>query len=485
MTSSMQNTFDFSPREENKLHETFKSGGFTTLVEIPTPPRSTNFETSAKLATSLTAAIELGHGFPAGIAIGDKCISVDSHGAASFADAVIPDSLRGSSVVYISGRGGCFTDAINAATETTASGFHNLVAVSGDGANAERSGKNERCPCVDSIHILNHLKRSDNQSDLFPGAVVNPFKYNKMDLLPQYFKMVKKINSGAGFILTQAGWDMMKIQELRWFLNLRDLHIPTIARLILLTRDLVERILSGDFPGVHISRDFKLILEKESRYGYQQFAASQWRRLQLQAAGCHLMGYSGVQIYGIDIPEHIPTLRAKIEEALSEFKDFREWRDAYTSHISRSDMAPFSHRYYLYKNLFDERDVSAAIKNPEPIDEPTLFEKIKHTIRKSMFSRDNLLAPDEHRLFKKIFAGCAQCDYCRLPLTQYVCPESCPKGLANGPCGGGTTDGTCELRDMPCIYAERTKIAAWLNEIDDLEERYIEHPEGAAKVKSV
>jgi methylenetetrahydrofolate reductase (NADPH) len=306
-----------------------------------------------------------------------------------------------------------------------------------------------------------------------------------MDLLPQYFKMVNKINHGAGFIVTQAGWDMMKLQEVRWFLNIRDLHVPTIARLMLLTRDLVERILSGEFPGIHISRDFKLILEKEARYGYQQFAAAQWRRLQLQAAGCHLMGYSGIQIYGIEIPEHISTLRAKVEESLNEFSDFQEWRDAYVAHISRSDMAPFSHRYYLYKNLFDERDAVSAIKTPESIDPPSFLEKSLHTLRKSMFSKDHLLAPDEHRLFKKIFAACAQCDYCRLPMTQYICPEICPKGLSNGPCGGGAADGTCELRDAPCVYAARTRIAAWLNEIDVLEERYVKHPEEAAKVKSV
>jgi len=99
-----------------------------------------------------------------------------------------------------------------------------------------------------------------------------------------------------------------------------------------------------------------------------------------------------------------------------------------------------------------------------------------------MFSKDHLLAPDEHKLSKKIFAGCPSCSYCRLPLTHYICPELCPKGLANGPCGNTRPNGNCELREKKCIHSRRAERAAWLNEIDTLEEKYIKHPEAAAKI---
>lgn len=36
--------------------------------------------------------------------------------------------------------------------------------------------------------------------------------------------------------------------------------------------------------------------------------------------------------------------------------------------------------------------------------------------------------------------GCESCGQCRLGDTLYICPETCPKGLANGPCGGTTLD---------------------------------------------
>lgn len=47
---------------------------------------------------------------------------------------------------------------------------------------------------------------------------------------------------------------------------------------------------------------------------------------------------------------------------------------------------------------------------------------------------------------------------CRLAATQYVCPETGPKGLANGACGG-TTENLCEFRDRECIHSAKYRIA--------------------------
>jgi hypothetical protein len=51
---------------------------------------------------------------------------------------------------------------------------------------------------------------------------------------------------------------------------------------------------------------------------------------------------------------------------------------------------------------------------------------------------------------------------------QYVCPQTCPKNLRNGPCGG-TNNSKCEVEDKPCIWVgvyERAKAAG---RIDDLQ----------------
>ena len=47
--------------------------------------------------------------------------------------------------------------------------------------------------------------------------------------------------------------------------------------------------------------------------------------------------------------------------------------------------------------------------------------------------------------------GCQACGNCVLSYMEYVCPQTCPKQMRNGPCGG-TYRGQCEVVDKPCIW---------------------------------
>ena len=45
------------------------------------------------------------------------------------------------------------------------------------------------------------------------------------------------------------------------------------------------------------------------------------------------------------------------------------------------------------------------------------------------------------------------CGQCELPATGYACPMTCPKQLRNGPCGGVSVDGRCEVHpDVRCVW---------------------------------
>jgi hypothetical protein len=73
----------------------------------------------------------------------------------------------------------------------------------------------------------------------------------------------------------------------------------------------------------------------------------------------------------------------------------------------------------------------------------------------------------KHRLF-----GCRMCGQCALPATAYTCPETCPKQLRNGPCGGVSAEGQCEVYpDLRCVWvvayerAERAGHAADLRRL--------------------
>ena len=52
---------------------------------------------------------------------------------------------------------------------------------------------------------------------------------------------------------------------------------------------------------------------------------------------------------------------------------------------------------------------------------------------------------------KQPLFGCQACGNCVLGHLEYVCPETCPKHLRNGPCGG-TYLGRCEVADQPCVW---------------------------------
>lgn len=83
----------------------------------------------------------------------------------------------------------------------------------------------------------------------------------------------------------------------------------------------------------------------------------------------------------------------------------------------------------------------------------------------------------ERRVKSRTF-GCRMCGQCALPSTAYSCPQSCPKQLRNGPCGGVSSEGRCEVYpDLACVWvvaydrAERTGHVADLRRL----QRPIDH----------
>jgi hypothetical protein len=59
------------------------------------------------------------------------------------------------------------------------------------------------------------------------------------------------------------------------------------------------------------------------------------------------------------------------------------------------------------------------------------------------------------RLTKGPMFDCRMCGQCVLHSTGMTCPQTCPKNLRNGPCGGVRTNGNCEvIADMPCIWVK-------------------------------
>jgi hypothetical protein len=82
------------------------------------------------------------------------------------------------------------------------------------------------------------------------------------------------------------------------------------------------------------------------------------------------------------------------------------------------------------------------------------------------------------RVTKEALFGCQMCGQCALPATGYACPMSCPKQLRNGPCGGVSAEGRCEVYpDQPCVWVlafERAAAAGHAADLDQLQ-RPVDH----------
>ncbi|MCC7105722.1 MAG: methylenetetrahydrofolate reductase C-terminal domain-containing protein, partial [Chloroflexi bacterium] len=65
--------------------------------------------------------------------------------------------------------------------------------------------------------------------------------------------------------------------------------------------------------------------------------------------------------------------------------------------------------------------------------------------------------------------GCKMCAQCALPSTVYSCPMTCPKQLRNGPCGGVSPTGTCEVYpDLQCVWVTAYERADREDRVSDL-----------------
>lgn len=329
---------------------------------------------------------------------------------------------------------------------------------------------------TESVRSL-HFIRQNPQSELFyPGAAVNANLYGAPALYSTLFKLIKKFNMGAEFAVAQAGFDMAQLDALRTYLSWRGYHQPLIARLMLLTPEKVGKITAGELPGINISDDFLQILNKELRFSESQFEAAQYRRLELQAAGCKLLGFSGIQISGIDTAEKISIAIKRISRAMKEFSSLAQWVEEYKFYMARSDIAPADEHFYLFEKLLNNTNLEDSVLPLTEFALPllSLRQRWGENLRKFFFPEADCQLPQQRSWLKKALAGCSGCRQCRLPQTFFHCPELCPKGLSNGPCGSLRSNGYCSAGNFACVHLSIWHSAERSKRCDRLENDFID-----------
>jgi len=357
-------------------------------------------------------------------------------------------------------------------------GVENILALTGDAQRTGFAGKSKPVHDLDSVLILGLIHALHEQCvpapdasripslEFFAGAVANPFKVREPDLLMQLYKLRLKVAMGAQFVITQLGYNLRKLYELKQCMVREGIgHIPVLANIYVPTKKIAHMMRDGEIAGCVIPDELIRRLQGESKALRLERAALTVAAAQdLGFAGAHLGGFGLTHKDFMTIIERASAIgsgwRGRMDELVfpwpDEFYLFPPNGDGLSDGKAEYQMNRVQPRLSLAQR-FSELAYRHFIKNSSPGARffGAKLKAAKHpdgdSWRHSLWHK--LLAPSI--LYRKVAFGCVSCGDCVQDHLNYAgCSMNrCYKELRNGPCGGSKVDGTCEVRaDRPCVW---------------------------------
>ncbi len=358
-------------------------------------------------------------------------------------------------------------------------GVENVLALTGDAQREGFQGQSKPVYDLDSVLIVwliqamregleyRRGKRTLRTTpfDFLPGAVVNPFKIGEPDQLMQFYKMELKIAVGASYIITQLGFNLRKLYELKQYMNREGLQdVPVIANVYVPTAFVARMMKQGLIAGTVATDELIERLGSESKTERLERAAN-------MVAAVKDLGFSGAHLGGFGLT-HDDFLW--ITRRAAELGD--GWKD-------RIDDLIFGYPGEFYLLPEGENGLSAGDREYQITDSTRrtrFMQTLSRQVHQRLIKEDSwgarFLAPrlgrseeggestgfwhgvvGMSRWYRKATLGCMDCGDCIQDHLNYAgCPmNGCYKNLRNGPCGGSRTDGTCEADSgVPCIWNE-------------------------------
>jgi len=333
-----------------------------------------------------------------------------------------------------------------------ASGVENVLALTGD-----KQAKAKAVFELESIGLLELIRNMNNQAYLaakpenldnvhqfFAGAAVSPFKYTEASQMQQYYKMEKKAASGAGFFITQLGWDWKKSIELFTYCRENGIDVPIIGNVYMLSTSTPAPRLMHDMqlPGCFVSDELLEKLHSETIDGHLDRAAQ-------QVAMYKAIGAAGVDVGGCSSFEMFCDILNRAAEIGDDWERFKEnlcW-------------PPAGEPFYLY----GESGKRVALSTPKKRFKQKFFNFMHRTILDQNYKGFHVFRKvisatgagkgsgtaygtfnASEKAFKYLMFECQECGDCYLPENFSLCTiGGCEKGLSNAPCGDSTADGKC------------------------------------------
>jgi len=370
------------------------------------------------------------------------------------------------------------------AWKLSSEGFHNVLALSGDYPIAGYEGVAAPVFDTDSVGLLRMLEDMNDgkvgvrrggeppeRTRFFLGAVVTNHKRHEREVMPQYFKLRKKIQNGARFVINQVGYDARKDDELLRWMQAHGVSVPVIANVFVLTPGVARVFNAGRIPGVIVTDELLAVVEQHAaspdkgRAFFLDLAARQIVVARgLGFRGAYIGGHLSVGEYD-DLLDRAAALERDDWRAMAreirfacpdEFHYFEEDPETGLSSdvVSASYLESRRQRdtdlRVPLRYRFSRRVHAAVFGDDAPLHGAA--RALYGAVERGPRPIGKALHLAEHAGKASIF-GCRDCGDCSLPEIAYLCPESqCVKNQRNGPCGG-TRDGTCEVGDKQCIWA--------------------------------
>ena len=357
--------------------------------------------------------------------------------------------------------------ARSALEDLYALGIENVLALSGDYPKSTAPGSRPPSFDLDSVQLvalINEMRQGG--MPFWVSVAVSPFKYTEADCLYQYLKLEKKIAAGADYAITQVGFDARKFRELKRYLDERNIRLPILGSVYVLVAKLAERMSKGDPPGCWVSPELLMKIQQETQAA-DKGEAARLERAARTVAVLRGLGYAGAYLGGYHRAQDVRFIIRRSEALAGKWEQCAE----------ELTFAPQG-GFYLYDSPArpaKRRELLARLM--EVI--ARLFPVHKQGILRRMFTavfRTIDKSPAAARVLEKVelamkstMFGCQACGNCVLGMMEYVCPQTCPKGTRNGPCGGTLAlDGKCEVVDKPCIWISVYDRAKALDRLSEL-----------------
>ena len=391
----------------------------------------------------------------------------------------------------------------SAAWRYAAEGFDNILALTGDYPATGFQGRALPVFDLDSVSLVSMLRLMNEgmevtrpngkterlpKTNFFIGCAVSPFKRQERELMPQYFKLARKIQSGAQWVIPQLGYDMRKFHEIKLFLEWANLSTPVIGNVYVLNKMVAGLFNKNRIPGCVVSDALYAQVEKyaagpdKGRAFFTELAAK-------QLAVFKGLGFAGGYLGGVHKAESFAQI---IDLAESFGPD--DWKE-----FAKEIQYPKTDEFYLFEQdpqtgLGDGAQLNRAylqsLQTPPRAADVTWNYRLTRLVHSLAFTPGKNLFPLLQKIYgglekgnckrtiqtlhgvehasKALMYGCKDCGDCSLPDTAYLCPRgSCSKIARNGPCGG-SCDGRCELDDKDCLWARAYDRLKYYSESRDM-----------------